>query len=134
VSPASTDAARVIRRAAFVAGGVAAVLSPVPFADEAALLPVYGWLTIEVARARGTRLASIPWRSVAKAAVLGLAVRAAVNAPLAAVPGASAAMNAATAVGLMHAFGAYVDRLCADPTAKLSVREILNAIRARARR
>lgn len=114
-------AAGVIRRTSFVAAGLAVVLSPIPFADEVALLPVYAWLTVRVARARGTSPLAVPWRPLGKTALLGLAVRAGVGAPVAAIPGVAAAVNAATAFALTRAYGACVDRLCCDPSAPIAL-------------
>lgn len=114
---AEQSAAGVIRRTSLAAAGLAIVLSPVPFADEAALLPVYAWLTVRVARARGTSPLTLPWRSLGKTALVGLAIRAGVGAPVAAIPGVAAVVNAATAFGLTRAYGACVDRACAGASA-----------------
>lgn len=112
------EVARAIRRASVAAATIAVVLSPIPFADELALLPVYGWLTVRVARACGVVPQAIPWAPLAQKALVGLGVRAAVNAPVAAVPGLAAAMNATTAVVLTRYYGARV-RCCASATAEL---------------
>lgn len=106
--------ASAVRRASIAAATIAVVLSPIPFADEVALLPVFGWLTVRVARARGLASHAIPWTALGRNAVAGLAVRAAVNAPFAAVPGVAAATNATTAVVLTRYYGSRVDRACCE--------------------
>ncbi len=125
-------ATRAVGGASVAAAGVAVLLSPIPFADEVALLPVYAWLTARIAHARGRRVRDLPGRPLAKAALVGLGVRAALNAPLAGVPGVAAAMNAATAVGLTQIYAACVDHVCREPETKhIGARDILEALRAR---
>ncbi|MBN9161610.1 MAG: hypothetical protein BGO98_34910 [Myxococcales bacterium 68-20] len=134
VATSSESAMRAVGGASVAAAGVAVMLSPIPLADELALLPVYAWLTARIAHARGRRVRDLPGGPLAKAALVGLGVRAALNAPLAGVPGVAAAMNAATAVGLTQIYAACVDHVCREPEAKhIGVRDILAALRARGR-
>lgn len=126
---------RAIRRASVASAGISVVLSPIPLADEIALVPVYAWLTMRVARARRKAARDVPWPSLAKVAVAGLFVRGAIDATVATVPGLSALVNATTAVGLTHVYGACVDDACAHegPT-RLGARRVFDAVRARWRR
>jgi uncharacterized protein (DUF697 family) len=135
-SEADVTTDRAIRKASIAAAGLAVVLSPIPFADEIALLPIYGWLTVRVARARGRGARYVPWRALTRTALAGLAVRAAVNAPTATLPGVAAAMNAVTAVGLTATYGACVDYVCRAPSELTAIgpRDVLAALRTRMRR
>ncbi|HVJ93635.1 MAG TPA: hypothetical protein VM580_27725 [Labilithrix sp.] len=124
--------AHAVGSASVAAAGLAVVLSPIPLADEVVLPPVYAWLTVRVARARGRRVRDLPWRPLAKLAFVGLGVRAALNAPLAGVPGVAAGMNAATAVALTYVYGACVDYVCRVPTTtELGLESIFIALRSR---
>lgn len=114
--PASVDAndavARAIRGASIAAGALGVVLSPIPLADELALLPVYGVLTAKIARARGVRLQAVPWRPIALTTLAGLGARAAVNLTVSYIPFVAAAANAASGVALTRFLGRYVDAAC----------------------
>jgi uncharacterized protein (DUF697 family) len=111
------DVQPLIRRISVAAGALAVVSSPIPFADEVLLLPVYGWLALRVGRAHGVGPRDVPWRKLAEATAVGLLMRAAANAPFALVPGIDAAVNAVTAVALTQFLGDYYDEACAHPTA-----------------
>jgi uncharacterized protein (DUF697 family) len=128
------DVRDAIHRSSLVAAGLAAVLSPVPMADEVALLPVYGLMTRAIGRAHGLSPSAIPWRPVVRTVVSALVARAAMNLAVSLVPGVAAAANAASAVALTEWLGRYVDRACSEPASAVPVdlRAILDELRARA--
>lgn len=128
------DVRDAIRRSSLVAAGLAAVLSPVPLADELALLPVYGLMTRAIGRAHGLPPAAIPWRPVARTAVNALVARAAVNLAVSLVPGVAAAANAASAVAVTEWLGRYVDGACSEPAAAVPIGlgALVDELRARA--
>jgi uncharacterized protein (DUF697 family) len=106
---------KIVDRASVVAAGLGAVMSPLPFADEALMLPVLGVMTVKIGHAHGLRWRELPWRPIAKTALGGILARATLNLSVAYVPIVAAATNAASAATLTGAFGAYADRVCADP-------------------
>ena len=106
---------KIVDRASAVAAGVGVVLSPIPFADEAVLMPVLGVMTVKIGQVHGLRWKELPWKPLAKTALGGMVARATVNLGLSYVPFVAAVTNAASAVTLTGAFGAYADRACADP-------------------
>ncbi len=124
-----------VHRAAGAAAVIAAALSPVPLADEIALLPVFGGLAARVARARGLPVRSVPWRAVAVTTASGLAARATLNLAVAFIPGVAAVANAASAVALMEYFGHWVDGACEQPAnAKgVGVKTMFDSLRASVR-
>jgi uncharacterized protein (DUF697 family) len=130
------DVARAIRAASIAAAGISGVRSPVPLADELALVPVYAWLTVRVARARGKTTQEVPWSPLAKTAFVGLLVRGGIDVTVAPIPGVAAVINASTAVALTVIYGACVDHVCdaASATKTLGWRDVLAALRARATR
>jgi uncharacterized protein (DUF697 family) len=95
------------------AAGIAALMSPFPFADELALLPLYGLLAVHIGRSHELRFADIPWKPIAKTAVGGLVVRAAASALGTWVPGVAAVVNAVTAATLTEVVGRSIDSACA---------------------
>jgi uncharacterized protein (DUF697 family) len=107
---------RIVDQSSAVAAGLGVVLSPIPFADEALLLPVLGAMTLRIGRVYGLGWKEVPWKAIAKTAVGGLAARATVNLGVAYIPFVAAAANAASAATLTGAFGAYADRACHDPS------------------
>lgn len=127
------DGTRAIRRASTAAAGISVVLSPIPLADELALVPLYAWLTLRIARVSGKTAKEIPWRPLAKTAFVGLVIRGGIDATVAAIPGVAAVINASTAVALTEIYGACVDYVCHDPspTTTLGFREIVEALRTR---
>lgn len=126
-------ATRAIRGASKAAAGISVVLSPIPLADELALVPVYLWLTLRIARARGKSSREVPWGPLAKVAVVGLVVRGAVDATVATIPGIAAVINASTAIALTQIYGSCADHICRGPTTRdaLGWRDVLEALRAR---
>jgi uncharacterized protein (DUF697 family) len=111
-SDATARVDRSIRRASVAAAALGVVLSPLPLVDEIALLPVYGLLTVNIARSRGLRARSVPWKPIVITAVTGLGARAAVNLTVGYIPVVAAAANAVSAVALTRVFGRYVDGVC----------------------
>lgn len=130
---AEASATRTIHRAAVAAAGISVVLSPLPLADELALLPLYALLTVRVARTRGRAVRDVPWRPLAKIAFVGLAIRGAVDVTTSGIPGVAAVVNATTAVALTKVYGACVDRVCREPAevTAVSMRDVLDAMGAR---
>jgi uncharacterized protein (DUF697 family) len=106
---------RIVDQSSVVAAGLGVVLSPLPLADEALLLPLLGTMTVRIGHVHGLGWRELPWRAVTKTAIGGLAARAAVNLGVAYVPLVAAAANAVSAAALTGAFGAYADRACARP-------------------
>jgi uncharacterized protein (DUF697 family) len=94
------------------AAGIAALLSPLPLADELALLPLYGLLAVHIGRAHELKLADMPWKPIARTALGGLAVRAAASVAGSWVPGVAALVNAVTAIALTEVVGRSVDSAC----------------------
>ena len=88
------------------------VLSPIPFADELVLVPVYGVMAARIGKVRGLGLAAVPWKPVGAAIAGGLAARAAANAAFAFIPGVAAAANAVSAAALTRVLGTYTHGLC----------------------
>jgi uncharacterized protein (DUF697 family) len=130
------DVRTVVRRASVASAAIAVALSPIPFADEVALLPVYLGLAARVGRAHTLSIRRVPWRAVFATTALGLTARAAVNAPFALVPGVDAAVNALTAAALTEVLGAYFDEACARPDAatRAPVRLVCDVLAARLER
>jgi hypothetical protein len=91
------------------AAAVAAILSPIPLADEVVLLPALIGVGVVVGRERGIALGALPWRRLAGGAVAGLVARGAINLAVASVPVVAAAANAATAFVLTRAYAAWAD-------------------------
>lgn len=106
---------RIVDQTSAVAAGLGVVLSPVPFADEALLLPVLGTMTIRIGRVHGLDWKEIPWKAITKTAFSGLLARATVNLGISYIPVVAAVANAASAAAMTGAFGAYADRACSDP-------------------
>lgn len=123
----------VVRRTSVAACVTAAVLSPIPLADEVALVPTYGLMLWRIAAARGVSVSAAPWRPFMTAAVAGLTLRAVVNLSVAALPGVSAVANAVSAVTLTHALGRVADNLCSAPEAARTagLRDLFGALRAK---
>jgi uncharacterized protein (DUF697 family) len=99
------------------AAAAAAVLSPVPLADELVMAPALLGVATFIGRERGLALAELPWGVLARTAALGLAARAAINLAVAPIPGVAAIANAVTAAALTHAYAEWVDRVCSASSA-----------------
>ena len=103
------------------------MLSPIPLADELALLPIFGVMTGRIAKTHGMKLSEVPWRPIAKTTVAALAARATVNVAVSYIPGVAAVANAVSAVTVTRMLGSYVDDVCMEPsTARpLSVKDVI---------
>jgi uncharacterized protein (DUF697 family) len=106
---------RIVDQSSAVAAGLGVVLSPIPFADEALLLPVLGTMAIRIGRAHGLGWRELPWKAIGRTVVSGLVARATVNLGVSYIPFVAAVANAASAATLTGAFGAYADRACDHP-------------------
>jgi uncharacterized protein (DUF697 family) len=125
---------RAIRKASITAAVLGVGLSPIPLADEIALLPVFGVLTARIARSRGVTLRAVPWRPIAVTAVAGLGARAALNLTVSYIPFVAAAANAVSGVALTQFLGRYVDTACetaraGGETAPLGLKDFGGAFR-----
>jgi uncharacterized protein (DUF697 family) len=125
---------KLVARTSYVTGALAVVLSPIPLADELALLPVFGVMTGGIAKTHGLKLGDVPWRPIATTTVAALAARATLNLAVSYIPGVAAVANAVSAVGVTRLLGRYVDDACADPggARPLSAKEILARMTKRA--
>jgi uncharacterized protein (DUF697 family) len=107
----------VVFQTSVFSAALGAVLSPIPFADELVLVPVYGVMAARIGRARGMDLKGVPWKPIVTAITAGLAARAAFNVTVAFIPGVAAVSNAITAAVLTRALGKYADSVCRDGVA-----------------
>jgi uncharacterized protein (DUF697 family) len=123
---------RVVGPASWGAAAVAAVLSPIPLADEVLLFPALLGVGAAVGRARGVRLRALPWGAFAATAAIGLTARAGINLAVSYLPGIAAVANATTAYALTYAFGAWAHAACADPSRARppSPAQLVDAIRS----
>jgi uncharacterized protein (DUF697 family) len=133
VTPATLtpEVRRIVRRAGITSAVIGVILSPIPLADELALLPVYGLMSARIGKHHGLGRREIPWRPIALTAFAGLAARAAINLTVSFIPGVAAVANAASAAALTQLLGRYVDAACKNPedTHVLSVREFAEQLR-----
>ena len=125
------EVSSVIHKTSTAAAAVAAVLSPIPLADELILFPMYTWLSRRIARAHNLDMRIVPWKPISFTAINGLVARAGLNLAVSFVPGVAAVANAASAVMLTEFFGRYVNGVCESPgTAKtMVVKEIIDLLR-----
>lgn len=125
------DVSTAIHRTSAVAAVLAAMLSPIPLADELVFLPMYGFLARRIGRVHGLGLGALPWKPIGVTAVSGLAARATVNLSVGFIPGVAAVANATSAVLLTEVLGRYIDAACADPGAARAygVREFAELLR-----
>ena len=116
-----------------VAASIAAVLSPIPMADEIVFVPLFGWLARRIAREHGLGWTKMPWRAISKTTLNGLVARATINLAVSFVPGVAAVANAVSAVLLTQFLGRYIDGACADPerAEALGVSTIVAGLRRR---
>jgi len=117
--------------AAVTAGLTAAALSPLPMADELALLAVYVDLTRRIADSHGLALAAVPWRPILRTIVNALLVRATMMLPLSFVPGVATVLSSTTAAALTRILGRYIDAACRCPgqAAPIGVQEMAAQLR-----
>jgi uncharacterized protein (DUF697 family) len=107
VTPRATA---VVRATEIGAAAVAAVLSPIPLADELVIGPALLGVAAVIGREQGRAVAELPWRSLVGTAVVGLAARAALNLAVATLPGVATVANAVTAFGLTRAYAGWAER------------------------
>src|ERR1700760_236845 len=100
------DVRKTVRRTSLVAGTIAVILSPIPLADEIALLPVFGVMASRIAKARRLAARDLPWKPRASTTLAALGARAALNLTVSYIPGVAAVANAVSAVTLTHVLGA----------------------------
>jgi hypothetical protein len=108
-------ASAVVRSAGIGAAAAAAILSPIPLADEFLIGPALLGVAAFVGHERGLPFGALPWRPLAKTAVLGLGARAALNLAVSYLPGVAAVANAVTAFALTRIYAEWADRTFADP-------------------
>lgn len=127
---------RVVRTTSIVSAALGVVLSPIPFADELLLIPIYGVMSARIGKARGLGLGKVPWRSIASATMTGLVARAAFNVSFAFIPGVAAVSNAITAAALTGVLGRYADLACAAPESAQapSLKDLADALGASLKR
>lgn len=104
-----------ITKASGTSAVLAAVLSPIPLADEIILIPVFGVLATRIGKHHGLSAGALPWRAISVTALSGLTARATLNLAVSFIPGVAAVANAASAVALTEFFGRFVDEACAQP-------------------
>ena len=115
-----TSCARAIRAATFASAGAAAILSPLPLADEVLLAAVYAALALVLARIHEVPAAEVPWAALAATTLKGLAARGAATVTVALVPGVAAVANAASAAALTELIGRYFDASIAAPGERIA--------------
>jgi uncharacterized protein (DUF697 family) len=130
MTPRANTTVRVTEVGAAV---VAAILSPIPLADEVVLAPVLLALAAFIGHDQGLAIRALPWRVLAKTAACGLAARAALNLAVAHLPGVSALANAVSAAALTRVYADWADRACSDPEdARVpTYKDLARAIRGR---
>jgi uncharacterized protein (DUF697 family) len=127
----SESVRKLVSKASYVSGAIAVVLSPIPLADEIALLPVFGVMAGRIGKLHGLKLRDVPWRPIAVTTAAALAARATLNLAVSFVPGVAAVANAVSAVTVTRMLGRYVDEACETPAAAhpLSMKDILGQMK-----
>jgi len=120
MSDEATRVKSVILQTTVASAALGVVLSPIPFADELLLVPIYGVMAARIGRVHGLGLAGVPWRPIGGAIAAGLAARAAANAAFAFIPGVAAAANAVSAAALTRVLGGYFDTTCREGTLQVA--------------
>ncbi len=103
---------RIVWQTSFLSAALGAVLSPIPFADEIVLVPVYGIMARRIGKAHGLGITEVPWRPIFGAITAGLATRAALSVVVAMIPGVAAVANAVSATVLTRQLGSYASKAC----------------------
>ena len=131
MSSANPDIERAVLAFSILAAGIGAILSPIPFADELVLVPVYGAMASKIAGALKLGLRQAPWKPIARATLTGLAARATINLAFGFIPGVAAVANGTSAAVLTRLLGAYYEAVCVDPigTAPLRFKNVIDALR-----
>jgi uncharacterized protein (DUF697 family) len=133
--PRSQEVTRIVNRTSIITMAIAAVLSPIPMADEIAFIPVYGIMATRIGKKHGLAVRDIPWRPVGTTIFAALGARAAINVTVSFIPGVAAVANAISAGSITQIVGAYIDSACENPSAArpLAFREIADVIKDRLR-
>jgi Cu2+-exporting ATPase len=105
----------IVNTTAAFAAGLGAVLSPIPLADEIALMPIYAAMAVRIGKAHGIEPGNLPWKPILTTAGTGLAARAAINLSVSFVPGVAAVANAVSAAALTEIVGRYTEAACEKP-------------------
>ena len=116
----SDEVKKIVLQTSIASAALGVVLSPIPFADELILVPVYGIMAARIGKAHGLGVADVPWKPIAAAIGAGLASRAALNAAFAFIPGVAAAANAVSAAALTRVLGGYADTACREGAIRTS--------------
>jgi uncharacterized protein (DUF697 family) len=114
----NSRASGAVRVAEIGSAFVAAILSPIPLADEFVIAPGLLGIAAIIGRSHGLGLADMPWRSLGKVAFAGLAARASANLAVSCLPGVAAVANAATAFALTRAYADWAERVCVGRLSK----------------
>src|SRR4051794_13917804 len=96
--PPGADVSRIINRTSLVTMALAALLSPIPLADELAFIPVYGVMASRIGKRHGLAARDVPWKPIVGTALAALGARAAINVTVSYIPGVAAIANAISAV------------------------------------
>lgn len=105
----------VVKRSCAMGAAIAVVASPVPLADELALLPLYGWMAVRIGREHGLEARALPWRAMSATVAKGLLARGLMNLSVSFLPGVAAVANAASVTAFTWWLGGYMDRACGAP-------------------
>jgi uncharacterized protein (DUF697 family) len=103
-------ASTIVRATGIASAAIAAILSPVPLADELVLGPALLGVAAVIGREHGLGFADLPWGSLARTAMAGLTARAVLNLATSYLPGVAAVANAVTAFALTRAYAEWADR------------------------
>ena len=106
-----------IHASSVLACAAAAVLSPIPLADEAALIPILGVMAQQIGRAHGLAFRDIPWRQLGATATKALIARGVANLAVSLVPGVAGVANAVSAFAITESLGRRTDAACAEVAA-----------------
>jgi uncharacterized protein (DUF697 family) len=103
---------RIVWQTSFLSAALGAALSPIPFADEIVLVPVYGIMASRIGKAHGLGITEVPWRPIFGAITAGLATRAALSVVVAMIPGVAAVATAVSATVLTRQLASHVSKAC----------------------
>jgi uncharacterized protein (DUF697 family) len=101
------EAEKVVHTTSLIAALTAALLSPIPFADEVALPPIWALMALKLARLSERR--ALTFKELLRVAGPVLAARAVGNLATSWIPGVAAAVNAVTAAAATNHVGHCVD-------------------------
>lgn len=122
----------VVKRSCAIGAAIAVVASPVPLADELALVPLYGWMAVRIGREHGLEPGAMPWRTIVGTTAKGLVARGVVNMATSFVPGVAAVTNAASVTAFTWWLGNFIDRACREPatTTIPALKELFSVLRS----